>query len=405
MFSSKVSLIPLLLLAVGGCGEDSSGSETQGPPLSNGGSPTTSNTTAMGNAMGNPINPGDPTTPAATPSVGNSATPPAATTPGATTTPPVDTTDAIDMAATDPTGNTSPTGTDSSGNGEPSDGEPSDTVEPDMGTQTDDAPGTDDPEGSGGNSSVDDTSTGGNGAGEDLGTGAVGNDDMMPASSDGCPADASFCSGFESDELPTGAVFKLNGDPATPWTALFEVDTAQAFSGASSLRVRKNSEPDANTMYKMLAVPSGGTNFWVRMYMRSDIELGQDGHNAYAAASATDDPNDNTRVEFADDVGLSFNASDDVRWPEGYGRLSDGGTSPYTLPADMWHCIELHFDGAGRAQSMFIEGEEVLVAADYPSSAMDFAVFKFGYQGFHNEADRGVWYDDVAVGPTRIGCM
>ncbi len=296
---------------------------------------------------------------------------------------------------------------------------------------TDDSASTDDSAGGSGGDVTDDTATddtgtddgttddpaGGAGGQPDLGAGGepgVGSDDSETGTDDGatdsmggepCPADATFCSGFDTDELPEGAVFKLNGDPATPWTALFEVDTSVQFAGAGSLRVRKNAEPNASTMYKMLAVPSGGSDFWVRMYVRSDVELGQEGHNAYAAASATDDPNDGSRVEFADDVGLSFNAADDVRWPEGYGRLTSGGTNPYTLPANEWHCIELHFDGAGRTQSLFIEGEEVLVASDYPGSAMDFGVFKFGYQGFHNESDRGVWYDEVAVGPTRIGCL
>lgn len=199
-------------------------------------------------------------------------------------------------------------------------------------------------------------------------------------------------------------MFKLNGDPATPWTALFEVDSSVHFAGNSSLRVRKNSEPNASTMYKMLAVPTGGADFWVRFYLRSDVELGQEGHNAYAIASVSDDPNDATKVEFADDVGLSFNASDTVRWPEGYGRLADGGTRPYSLPANEWHCIELHFDGAGRTQSLYVEGEELIVASEYPSSAISFGTFKFGYLGYHNEADRAVWYDDVAVAPTRIGC-
>jgi hypothetical protein len=246
------------------------------------------------------------------------------------------------------------------------------------------------------------------GAGGDVGMDQTSTQDAgtpEPVTGDPCPADATFCSGFDTDELPEGAVFKLNGDPATPWTALFEIDSSVQLAGASSLRVRKNAEPNASTMYKMLAVPSGGASFWVRMYLRSDVELGQEGHNAYAAASENDDPNDGSRVEFADDVGLSFNASDDVRWPEGYGRLTTGETNPYTLPADEWHCIELYFDGAARTQSLFIEGEEVLVASDYPGSAMNFGVFKFGYQGFHNEADRGVWYDEVAVGPSRIGCL
>ncbi len=401
MFRSKVALLPLVLLTAGGCGEDSSGSAKQATPLPNAGNPSPSNTAPMGNGTGSPIDPGAPTTTATTPGVDNSVPPPAATTPAVATAPPVDNAGAPGMVATDSTGSSDTPDADPSGGGEPSGSDGPGM----MGTQTDDATGTEDPQGSGGMGSAGATGAGGNVSGEDLGTGAVGNEDIVPAGGDACPADATFCSGFESDELPTGAVFKLNGDPATPWTALFEVDTTQAFSGASSLRVRKNSEPNASTMYKMLAVPSGGADFWVRMYLRSDVELGQEGHNAYAAASATDDPNDNTRVEFADDVGLSFNSSDDVRWPESYGRLESGGTNPYTLPADTWHCIELHFDGTGRTQSLFIEGEEVIAAPDYPGSAMDFAVFKFGYQGFHNEVDRGVWYDDVAVGPTRIGCL
>lgn len=239
--------------------------------------------------------------------------------------------------------------------------------------------------------------TSGGGMGGSAGQGSTGGQE--------CPADAAFCSGFEENELPDGAVFKLNGDPATPWTALFEVDMQVQRSGTSSLRVRKNSEPGASTQYKMLAVPTGGAAFWVRMYLRSDMELGGEGHNAYAAASVNDEPNDGSRIEFADDVGLSFNASDDVRWPEGYGRLTSGGTNPYTLPADTWHCIELFFDGPGQSQQLYVEGELLLSTSGYPSSAMSFGIFKFGYWGFHNEADRGVWYDDVAVGPTRVGCL
>ncbi len=244
---------------------------------------------------------------------------------------------------------------------------------------------------------------GATGAGGDVGAGGQGG--PVQPSGDSCPADATFCSGFEGSDLPAGAVFKWFGDPATDWGTLFEVDTTEHFAGTSSLRVRKNAEANANTLYKMLAVPAGGSNFWARMYVRSDVELGQEGHNAYAAASENDDPNDGNRVEFADDVGLSFNASDDVRWPDGYGRQSTGGNNPYTLPANEWHCIELHFDGAGRVQTLYIAGEEVLVAEGYPASAMTFTVFKFGYLGYHNEADRGLWYDEVAVGPTRIGCQ
>lgn len=217
-----------------------------------------------------------------------------------------------------------------------------------------------------------------------------------------CPTDATFCSGFDDAALPEGAVFKLNGDPATPWTAYFEVDTTVKNTGASSLRVKALSE--ASGAYKMLAVPSGGAHFWVRFYLRSDQELGKEDHNVFGQASGSDDPNDGASVEFAEDVGIAFNSQDSVRWPDGYGRPSGGGVMPYTLEKDTWHCVELEFDGTERVQKLYIGGEEKINATDYPAAAKAFQRFKFGYNALHG-TERSTWYDDVAVGPTRPGCF
>lgn len=222
-----------------------------------------------------------------------------------------------------------------------------------------------------------------------------------PAGNGECPSDASFCSGFESPDLPEGAVFKVNGDPATPWTANFEVDSTQKHSGNSSLRVKTASEGVGS--YKMLAVPSGGTAFWARFYLRSDQPIGVNQHNAIALASVGDGPND-ASVEFAEDVGISFNTQDDVRWPEGYGRLQAGGENPYSLPANEWHCIELSFDGTGRVQKLYIGGQELINATAYPNSAMNFTTFKFGYNALHGTA-RSLWYDDVVVAASRVSCQ
>jgi hypothetical protein len=43
-------------------------------------------------------------------------------------------------------------------------------------------------------------------------------------------------------------------------------------------------------------------------------------------------------------------------------------------------------------------------ASDYPAMVQaPFNTFKFGFNKLHGPA-RAVWYDDVAVGPTRPGC-
>lgn len=216
-----------------------------------------------------------------------------------------------------------------------------------------------------------------------------------------CPSDATFCSGFEDFALPPGAVFKVNGDPATPWTANFEIDYSHPHRGRTSLRVKTASEGVGS--YKMLAVPSGGSAFWARFYLRSDQPIGVTQHNAIALASVGDGPND-ASVEFAEDVGISFNAQDNVRWPEGYGRLQAGGENAYSLPADEWHCIELSFDGAGQVQKLYVEGEELINATSYPNAPMNFTTFKFGYNALHGTS-RSLWYDDVVVAASRISCL
>ena len=47
---------------------------------------------------------------------------------------------------------------------------------------------------------------------------------------------------------------------------------------------------------------------------------------------------------------------------------------------------------------------QLIDAKDYPASASAIKIFKFGFMQFHGP-DRKVWYDDVAVAPTRIKCL
>lgn len=197
-------------------------------------------------------------------------------------------------------------------------------------------------------------------------------------------------------------MYKLNGDPATPWTSDFEVDTVVFKTPPSALRVRPNTE--GSGAYKMLAVPTPGAAFWVRFYLRSDVDLGHSDHNVYAAAAGSDNPNDSTYIEFAEDVGLAFNSHDIVRWPDGFGRLESGGTNPFTLPKDEWHCIEISYDGQAQVQQLYIDDALQIDAQGYPDGTNAFTTFKFGYNSLHGTT-RNTWYDDVAVAPGRIGCF
>ena len=220
-----------------------------------------------------------------------------------------------------------------------------------------------------------------------------------------CPADKTFCSGFEETALPAGAVYKVNAAPGE-WTQDFEVDRAVFHSGKSSLKVKAFGEAGTSgSAYQMLAVPAPMAKFWARFYVRqADLDIGGVGHNVFAGAASTDEPNSSVMVELAEDVGVSFNTSDAVRWPTGFGRIQ-GMEKPFTLAKGMWHCIEISYDSETRTQKLYVDGALQIEATDYPMAvASPFQFFKFGFNKLHGPA-RAVWYDDVAVGPTRPGCL
>jgi len=161
----------------------------------------------------------------------------------------------------------------------------------------------------------------------------------------------------------------------------------------------------SGSAFEMLSVPATPNAFWVRFWVQSAILMGSQDHNAFAWAATGDMPNDGPAVEFAEDVGIAFNTQDNDVWPAGYGRLSGGSTNPYQLPAMTWQCVEISYDLTNRHIQLFVGGTQLIDATSYPASSVTgtWNRFKFGFNSYHGPA-RVMWYDDVAVAPTRIGC-
>jgi hypothetical protein len=242
-------------------------------------------------------------------------------------------------------------------------------------------------------------------SGQSGGASGAGGGGTNGAGSTACPADAYFCSGFEEATLPSTLVYKANAAPGD-WSRDYALDTTMHNTGKASLRVKASTESGTSgSAYKMLAAPAA-TAFWARFYILSELDIGGLEHNAFAAASGSDDPNDGVSVELAEDVGIAFNSKDDDRWPAGYGRTMSGGTNPYSLPKNTWHCIEISYDGPGRGQKLYIDGSLQIDATSYPATAAaaTFKVFKFGFMEFHGPP-RKVWFDDLVVSPSRTPCF
>jgi hypothetical protein len=256
------------------------------------------------------------------------------------------------------------------------------------------------------------SSAGGSAAGSSAG-GTAGGSAGGSAGGVLCPADATFCSGFEETTQPPKTTYIYNGQPNLPWTTDFEVDTTLFHNGKSSLRVKSgaNETGASGSALQMLAVEVGMGSFWARMYLQQtefDIGLNDMGgageHNAYAGASDSDQINPAVFIEFAEDIGLAFNTKDEVARPDGYGYVN-GGTKGFSLPKGMWHCIEINFNSDTREQKLYVNGTLQIDATDYPKTvANPIKFFRFGFAKFHGPA-RKVWFDDIAVGPTRAGCL
>ncbi|WP_437323627.1 hypothetical protein [Sorangium sp. So ce381] len=176
------------------------------------------------------------------------------------------------------------------------------------------------------------------------------------------------------------------------------IDSSIFHAGTRALRVNPGA---AGYDWRMLSVPSPGSTFWVRLYVRSSVDLGQSDHNAYFQAMTGDgEPNAGDNMEVAEQYcQIVLNLHDDV-------TLSTGGetrcgSNGVKLPKDQWHCMEAYFDGAKGGVQVYANGTKIIDKTGVKT--LNYKTFSFGYLGFHGPA-RTMWYDDVAVAPERIGC-
>ncbi|WP_437275364.1 hypothetical protein WME90_29430 [Sorangium sp. So ce375] len=176
------------------------------------------------------------------------------------------------------------------------------------------------------------------------------------------------------------------------------IDSSIVHAGTRALRVNPGM---SGYDWRMLSVPAPGPAFWVRLYVRSSVDLGQSDHNAYFQAMTGDgEPNIGDNMEVAEQYcQLVLNMRDDVALS--VGGEARCGSNGVKLPKDQWHCMEAYFDGTKGDVQVYANGTKIIDKTNWKKLA--YKTFSFGYLGFHGPA-RTMWYDDVAVAPERIGC-
>jgi hypothetical protein len=224
-----------------------------------------------------------------------------------------------------------------------------------------------------------------------------------------CPSGA-FCDGFETQ---TGTT------PGGDWTVTFPncqgtgtatVDSAMVHEGSRSLRVDGGSGY-CNHVFVATTQGVGGSALYARFYVRHTTEL-PDAHVTYLAMRDSADGNRDLRMGGQNRAMQWNRESDDATLPE---QSPNGVAQSVPLPLNQWTCVE--FGIAGSELRTWVDGTEVvgLHADSTPTQDVDsqwlrrgtwvptLTDFRLGWESYGGGTDT-LWFDDVALAQSRIGC-
>jgi hypothetical protein len=159
-------------------------------------------------------------------------------------------------------------------------------------------------------------------------------------------------------------------------------------------------------------LPAGATTLFVRYWVRHTTALPA----AHTTAVALRDANDGNRdLRFGGQNGaLQWNrASDDATLPE---QSPAGVALSAPLPTGTWNCVEFTVNQGNGTMQTWLNGTSVpgLLLDGVPTHDIDgqwlnrtwrpaLTDLRLGWESYGEGADT-LWYDDVAVGSTRVGC-
>ena len=271
------------------------------------------------------------------------------------------------------------------------------------------------------------TSTGatasGSGAGGDSGStgGATSSTGSTSSTGTGGPtgcAGLPLCDDFEAaaaggppDAATWAIVYPNCGGPDA---GTVTVDATQAHSGGKSVKVTgKGGYCNHVFLANTTAVAAVGKSVYGRFFLRLSDPLG-DGHTTLLTMKDTADGGKDLRMGGQNKVMMWNRESDDATLPE----LSPTGTGlSVSPPALAWRCVEFHVDETDGQMQTWVDGADVpgLHQDGVPTQDIDkqwlnkvgwkpdLVDLKLGWESYAGQA-MTLWFDDVAIGPTRIGC-
>ncbi|HLL69651.1 MAG TPA: cellulose-binding domain-containing protein [Micromonosporaceae bacterium] len=236
-----------------------------------------------------------------------------------------------------------------------------------------------------------------------------------PPAGGGC-AGALICDGFENQ---TGA--EVSGDwgvvrPNCAGTGTATPDSTVVRSGGRSIRINGGSGYCNHVFIQSKAdLAAAGPVWYGRMYVRHTTALPV-AHTTFVAMTDTADAGKDLRIG-GQNSKLQWNReSDDAVLPA---QSPNGLALSRELPTNTWNCLEFLVDSRAGTIRTWLGGTEVpgLTADGVPTMDIDsqwpsrpsrpaLANLKLGWESYGSPSDPAntLWFDDVALGSTRIGC-
>ncbi|KAJ4181094.1 hypothetical protein NW767_014233 [Fusarium falciforme] len=214
----------------------------------------------------------------------------------------------------------------------------------------------------------------------------------------------SFESGWDKVAWPTYAPDCDQGGKVTLDS------TSKARSGKNSIRVDGAGGYCGHKFFGTTAVPDG--EVYVRAWIKPSKAI-TDAHVTFITMpDSAQAAGKHLRIGGQSKVLMYNHESDDATLPD----LSPQGiAASATLKANAWQCIEYHLGTDGTVET-WVGGKSVSGLTSKPNTASDFngqwkrgnikpkvsAVY-FGWESYGGESNT-VWYDDIVVDSSRIGC-
>jgi hypothetical protein len=200
---------------------------------------------------------------------------------------------------------------------------------------------------------------------------------------------------------------------STKWTVdingggTVTVDGTVAHQGTKSLHVVPGSFHAMAMVKGAPLFPLPGGVLYGRTYLRLKSAPG---NNHYIWIEAGSIMNDVAETR----IGANLGVMDINRWPGDTEQRAPG----VTFVGAQWYCVEFMFDKTNNEARVWRDGTEItdLHVTDWvsvngkgnnttpiPSWAPDYQAVRFGWE-LNADADE-IWFDDVALGYARIGCL